>query len=76
MRQFDSGRAEVQAGGGGAQPQQDPRHRHPQQLGGVRGGVALPARLPHEPSPQVRALVTHAGQTTQTKDNQHTLSYF
>lgn len=57
VRQLNSGRSKIQDGGGRSQPQQDPGHRDPQQLQGVRGRLAVPARLAHEPGAQMRAVV-------------------
>lgn len=58
VRQLDRRSPKIQNGGRSPQPQQDPRDRHAQQLQGLRGGLAVPPGLAHEPRAQVRPLVT------------------
>lgn len=58
VRQLNSRRFKIENGGRRPQSEQDPSHRHPEQLQGVCGGLELSPRVADEPGTQVRALVT------------------
>lgn len=69
VRQLNSRRSQVKNGGRSAQSQQDPGHRHPQQLQRVRASLGLPRGLAYEPRTQVRVVVTLWFSSRITKDS-------